>query len=128
MTQSEVVEAPLTDEQRHDTFIAEATEGGTTPADAEAVYKIITVLTPPIQVENVDALGVPLGSAFARVGREYDTTLAERGLDGYTDILLHTPLGPIGFSVSKAALIAALTVDVPYVSPQTAPAESEVPR
>lgn len=119
--------APLTDEQRHEQFIKESVAQGTTAADAEAVYAIITEVSPPITVENVEVLGLPLGQSQARVAREYDTTLADRGLVGYTDIMVHTPLGPVTFSVSKETLIQALTVEVPYVSPQTAPAESEVP-
>lgn len=129
MTQpNEVVEAPLTDEQRHDRFVTESVASGTTVEDAEAAYAIITKYAPPIEVDNVEALGLPLGKSQIRVGREYDTTLTDRGLDGYTDIMLHTPLGLVSFSVDKATLVAALTVDVPHVSPQTAPAESEVPR
>jgi hypothetical protein len=126
MTQPLEVEAPLTNEQRHDQFIKASVESGVSAEDSEAVYTIITEVSPPITVENVEVMGLPLGQSQARVAREYDTTLTAGGLDGYTDLILHTPLGPVSFSVSKETLIQALTVDVPHVSPQTAPAEPEV--
>lgn len=116
--------AALTDEEKEAFFVKQAVEQGSTPEDAAAVYKIITQLSPPITVENVEALGLPLGQSQVRVGREYDSTLADRHLAGYTDIIIQTPLGPIIFSIDKETLIAALTVEVPHVSPQKAPVDA----
>ncbi len=111
-------------EERHDQFVAEAEEQGLSKQSAEDVYKIITELSPPIAVQNVEALGIPFGESQIRVGREYDGELAARDLDGYTDVMLHTPLGLVSFSVDKASLVRALTVEVPNVPPTKAPADA----
>jgi hypothetical protein len=115
----------LTDEQKEELFVQKAVEQGTSEADAHSVYDIITRLSPPITVKAVDFVGLPVGDAELRVAREWDTTNdAHLDQPGWTDIILHTPLGALAFTIDKAALIQALTVVVPYVSPQTAPAEA----
>lgn len=115
---------PLTPQERHDAFVAEEVQRGSDPERAEAVYKIITEEAGPIDVINVEALGIPFGASQIRVGREWDTTLEEQGNEGFTDVMLATPLGLVSFSVNKAALVEALTKDVSYVSPQKAPVDA----
>lgn len=105
-------------EATHDYFIEAAVEEGIPAEDAENIFKIITEVSPPITVKSVEAFSLPLGDAEIRVAREYDTRNTEDGFDGYTDIILHTPLGSVAYSVERAALVRALTVEVPYVAPQ----------
>lgn len=75
-------------------------------------------LTPQIPATLVDVLGLPVGDSQFRVAREYDTQDAQdSGIPDATRIVLYTVLGRIEATVSKSALVAALTVEVPYVAP-----------
>jgi len=115
----------LDDAGKEAVFVKAAVEQGTSEEDAKAVYQIITKLSPPIEALGVDIAGLgSFGDSQLRVAREYDTTIEAAGKPGHTDIILHSPLGPITFTVDKAALIAALTVEVPHVSPQKEPVDA----
>jgi hypothetical protein len=82
-------------------------------------------LTPQIHATLVDVLGLPVGDSQFRVAREYDTQdAADSGIPDATRLVLYTVLGRIEATVSKSALVAALTVEVPYVAPPEAPQQS----
>lgn len=82
-------------------------------------------LTPQINATLVDVLGLPLPDAQFRVAREYDTQDAQdSGIPDATRIVLYTVLGRVEATVSKSALVAALTVEVPYVAPPEKPSQS----
>jgi hypothetical protein len=110
------VNTHVTEEQ-----IAKGVEAGIDEERVRAAAAVIE-LTPQITANLVEVLGLPLPDAQFRVAREYDTQDAqESGVVDATRFVLYTVLGRIEFTVPKSAVLAALSVEVPYVAPPEAP-------
>lgn len=113
------VNTHVTDEQ-----IAKGVAAGIDEERVRAAAAVIE-LTPQITATLVDVLGLPVGDSQFRVAREYDTQDAQdSGVVDATRFVLYTVLGRIEFTVPKSAVLAALSVEVPYVAPPEAPQQS----
>ena len=113
------VDTHVTEEQ-----IAQGVAVGIDEGRVRAAAAVIE-LTPQIPATLVSILGLPAGDSQFRVAREYDTQDAqESGIVDATRFVLYTVLGRIEFTVPKSAVLAALSVEVPYVAPPEAPQQS----